>query len=200
MSATIFGDERGTSQQPGIVSRHCLSAGPYYDPEKINFGPVIGIDEHLVQPGAGFDWHGHRGVHIVSWVLDGTLRHEDSHGEVRFVPPGVALVQAAADGVRHTETNASEVDALRFLQITIMSDAPAGVSQVALPATVAGVRIDVRRRFPDTFPAVALVVRGEYAIEGDQRLGTGACRHLDRDDHLIYDAVSDDSAVLVLEF
>lgn len=200
MSGTIFGDERGTSRQPGIVSRHCLSAGPYYDPEKINFGPVIGIDEHLVEPGAGFDWHGHRGVHIVSWILDGTLRHEDSNGEVRFVSPGVALVQATAGGVRHTETNASEVDPLRFLQITIMSDAPAGVSELSLPGRVAGVRVDVRRRFPGSFPAVALVVRGEYTIEGGQRLGTGACRYLDRDDHMVYDAVTDDSAVLVLEF
>src|SRR5689334_21812487 len=45
-----YGDDRGRSEQPGIVSKHCFSAGPYYDPERIALGPIVGVDEHLVEP------------------------------------------------------------------------------------------------------------------------------------------------------
>jgi redox-sensitive bicupin YhaK (pirin superfamily) len=115
------------TDQPGIVSHHVFSAGPHYDPDNLSFGPVIACDLHEVGPGAGFEWHGHRGVVIVSWVLTGTLRHEDSAGGVTTVPPGRVLMQSTGDGIRHRETNASEVDPLRFVQTTLLVDSPRSV-------------------------------------------------------------------------
>ncbi|WP_375483199.1 pirin family protein [uncultured Jatrophihabitans sp.] len=131
------------SVQPGIVSKHTFSAGAHYDPDNVAFGPIVGLDEHTVDPGAGFDWHGHRGVHIVSWVLAGTLRHEDSNGVERFVRPGVLLVQSTGGGIRHRETNASDTEPLRFVQITLLGDGPTSVGTTTPPATVGGVRITV---------------------------------------------------------
>ena len=113
--------DRYVTTQPGITSYHCFAAGPHYDPDNVSFGPVVGVDEHLVEPGAGFDWHAHRRVTIASWVLDGTLRHQDETGE-RLVGPGELFVQAAADGIRHRETNASDSEALRFVQTTLVGD------------------------------------------------------------------------------
>ena len=149
-------DERGTSTQPGIVSRHCFSSGPYYDPSRMSWGPVVGVDDHVVSPGCGFDWHAHRGVHIASWVLSGALRHEDSNGSVRVVTPGALLVQSTGDGIRHTETNASDDHPLRFLQITVLGDGPPQVLSEHLPARVAGVRIDVRAAPADGSFSLAL--------------------------------------------
>ena len=134
---------RYETRQPGIHTWHSFSAGAHYDPDNVAFGPVVGLDEHTVDPGAGFDWHGHRGVHIVSWVLDGTLRHEDSNGVERFVAPGVLLVQSTGDGIRHRETNASDTESLRFVQMTVLGDDAPGVRLTKPPLSVGGVEVVV---------------------------------------------------------
>jgi redox-sensitive bicupin YhaK (pirin superfamily) len=136
-------DVRGRSSQPGIESWHCFSSGPYYDPERISLGPIVGVDEHLVAPGAGFDWHAHRGVHIASWVLSGTLHHQDSTGAERYVTPGALFVQSTGwDGIRHREWNASDGEPLRFVQITVLGEAEYAVRSAGLPAKVGGVTVD----------------------------------------------------------
>jgi redox-sensitive bicupin YhaK (pirin superfamily) len=69
-------NNRARIEQPGIVTWHSFSAGPHYDPNNISFGALIAHDEHLLAAAAGFPKHAHRGVDIVSWVLDGELRHD----------------------------------------------------------------------------------------------------------------------------
>jgi redox-sensitive bicupin YhaK (pirin superfamily) len=164
---TDYRKPRFRTSQPGIASLHCFSSGPHYDPDNLSFGPILGLDEHLLEPGAGFDWHAHRGVHIVSWVLDGTLRHEDSDGVVRFVERGPLLVQSTGTGIRHTETNPSTTEPLRFVQLTILGENDPGVRSTAPPATVGGVAIDVRA---DVADAGAGRRRTVYAPEGVGRL------------------------------
>lgn len=139
----------GSSSGPGIASRHRFSAGPYYDPANLGLGPVIGFDEHTVEPGAGFDWHAHRGVHILSWVLEGELQHEGEDRAKLFVPPGMLLIQSTGDGIRHRETNALDDQTLRFLQITILRDGPVGVRVQRPPIMVAGVFITTGSRQVD---------------------------------------------------
>jgi len=108
--------------QPGIATWHCFSAGAHYDPDNTHFGALIAVDEHLLAPGAGFTRHAHRGVEIVSWVLDGALGHEDSAGRVELVEPGTALHQSAGSGIEHAERNASDVETLRFVQFSWLSE------------------------------------------------------------------------------
>jgi redox-sensitive bicupin YhaK (pirin superfamily) len=131
--------DRYRSEQPGIETWHCFSAGAHYDPVNVSFGSLVGVDEHRVAPGGGFDWHEHRGVVIVSFVLDGVLRHEDSAGATRLVAAGELLTQDARDGVRHRETNASATQDLRFVQLTML--APAEVDVLRGPARVQGPRV-----------------------------------------------------------
>jgi quercetin 2,3-dioxygenase len=143
----VIAARRFRSEQPGITSWHCFSAGDFYDPDAVSFGPVVGLDEHRVAAGAGFDWHPHRGVQIASWVLAGTLRHEDAAG-VRLVGPGAVLVQRAGPGVRHRETNASDVEPLRFVQTTVLGDAGPSVELMAPPVQVGPALLDVRPGLP----------------------------------------------------
>lgn len=145
-------DGRGRSSQPGIESWHSFSSGPFYDPDRMSLGPIVGVDEHLVAPGAGFDWHAHRGVHIASWVMAGTLWHEDDTGAAQLVNPGELFVQSTGDGLRHREWNTSDAESLRFVQITILAEAEYGTWSARLPTTVAGVRIDVLPDEPDPAP------------------------------------------------
>jgi len=142
--------DRFVSQHAGVVSYHCFSAGAHYDPANVSFAGVIAVDEHVVAPGAGFDWHAHRGVTIVSWVLDGALRHEDGNGEARVVQPGELFVQLAADGIRHRETNASSSEGLRFVQTTLLGDVVPAVDVVST-ATALG-------------PAHVFVARGQWQL------------------------------------
>ena len=106
--------------QPGITTRHCFSAGAHYDPDNTGFGPLIAVDEHVVAPGAGFGWHRHHGVEIVSWVLAGTLRHEDSSARVTLIGPGTVQYQSAGWGIEHAERNASDSEPLRFVQMMLL--------------------------------------------------------------------------------
>jgi mannose-6-phosphate isomerase-like protein (cupin superfamily) len=132
--------ERFRSAQDGIESWHCFSAGAHYDPDNVAFGALIGADEHLLAPGAGFDWHPHRGVVIVSWVVSGTLRHEDDGGEVLQVQPGDVLVQHAGSGIRHRESNGSDERPLRLVQMTLTGDEGSGVQLTAAPVQVGASR------------------------------------------------------------
>ncbi len=147
--------ERFRTDQRGITSWHSFSAGAHYDPSNVAFGPVIGVDEHLVAPGAGFDWHGHRGVVIVSRVLAGRLRHEDADGRVLTVGPGELLVQTTGDGVRHTETNASSSEPLRFLQLTLLGGGEVADVQVGTtPLGLGAATVSLASAFVGTGPAL----------------------------------------------
>ena len=108
---------------PGITSWHCFAAGPHYDPDNLSFGPVTACDEHLLEPGAGFAAHRHARVELLSWVLDGALRHEDPGGRVAIVRPGQVQYQRAGSGIEHVERNASDAAPLRFVQLWLSDDA-----------------------------------------------------------------------------
>ena len=130
-------DERYVSEHDGITSRHCFAAGAHYDPANISFGPLLAVDEHLLAPVAGFTEHGHRGVIIASWVLDGVLRHE-SGGQQRLVRAGELFLQDATAGVRHVERNASGTEKLRFVQTTWLAGADARLDVVTGDVDLAG--------------------------------------------------------------
>jgi mannose-6-phosphate isomerase-like protein (cupin superfamily) len=159
----------------GVRSWHCFSAGAHYDPDHVAHGAVIGLDEHLVAPGSGFDWHRHRGVTIISYVVSGRLRHEDDDGRVHVVGAGEVLVQRTGAGIRHCEVNASARDSLRLVQTTLLAGGDqSSVSRTALPvdlgeARFEGWRGDGRlhaRRWH------AFVAHGEWSMDGTA-LGVG---------------------------
>lgn len=143
MISVLRSSARFRSEHAGVTSWHCFSAGAHYDPDNVAFGRLIVCDEHLLEPGAGFDWHAHRGVDIVSWVLEGTLRHEDTTGVEHVVAPGTALVQSTGSGIRHRETNASSALPLRVVHTTLLSDSAPSVALAHGRLTLRGASFDV---------------------------------------------------------
>ena len=74
------GDDRFRTRVPGRDTRHSFSFGQHYDPARTGFGLLQACNEDRLAPGAGYAPHEHRGIEIVTWMLEGVLHHDDSHG------------------------------------------------------------------------------------------------------------------------
>lgn len=116
-------DQRGQANFGWLDSRHSFSFGHYYDPAHMGFSTLRVINDDEVQPGAGFDTHGHQNMEIVSYILEGTIAHRDSLGHVSEIPAGEIQRMSAGTGIRHSEYNANQDSALKFLQIWILPNA-----------------------------------------------------------------------------
>ncbi|MFB9217142.1 pirin family protein [Vibrio sinaloensis] len=112
-------EDRGRANFGWLDSKHTFSFGNYYDAQHMGFSALRVINDDIVQPGAGFDTHGHRDMEIISYVLEGTIDHKDSEGNVQTLPAGEFQLMSAGKGIYHSEYNGSDSENLRFLQIWI---------------------------------------------------------------------------------
>ena len=115
--------ERGYANHGWLESWHSFSFADYQDPVHVRFGPLRVINEDFVQPGTGFDTHGHRDMEILTYVLSGTLRHRDSMNNEGDIRHGEIQLMRAGSGVLHSEFNPSPEEIVHLLQIWILPDA-----------------------------------------------------------------------------
>jgi hypothetical protein len=118
--------ERFTTRADGITTRHSFSFGSHYDPGNVGFAVLVAHNDDVVAPSHGYDTHPHRDTEIVTWVLEGSLVHQDSHGNSGVIRPGLAQLMSAGRGVLHSERNdepGTDVST-RFVQMWLRPDEP----------------------------------------------------------------------------
>ena len=57
----------------------------------------------------GTDWHPHRGFETVTYIMDGTFQHQDSHGGGGLITNGATQWMTAGGGILHIETPPEEL-------------------------------------------------------------------------------------------
>lgn len=105
-SNVIRSADRDHWKDPAVYSRQSFPATGSFDLEANAFGLLMVHNDDIVSPGEGFDMHFHKDMEIVSWIVEGALRHRDSgSAEVTVVSAGMAQHISAGSGVRHSEVN-----------------------------------------------------------------------------------------------
>lgn len=114
--------ERGHFKNNWLDSYHTFSFGSYHDPEHMHFGSLRVINQDIVSPDKGFDFHGHKDMEIFTYIMSGTLEHQDSMGNKEQIKAGEVQIMSAGTGVMHSEYNPSNKDEVELLQIWVMPE------------------------------------------------------------------------------
>lgn len=112
--------ERGHVNMGWLNSYHSFSFGHYHDPQKIHFGALRVLNDDLVSGGGGFGTHPHDNMEIVSIPLRGDLEHRDSTGRESVIRQNDVQIMSAGTGIKHSEKNHNNGEAVSFLQIWIL--------------------------------------------------------------------------------
>ena len=69
----------------------------------------MGAVEYAPGEPKGTPWHPHRGFETVTYMLDGTFQHQDSHGGGGLITDGATQWMTAGAGILHIETPPEEL-------------------------------------------------------------------------------------------
>ena len=108
MSVTVIrAAERDHWRSEWLESWQSFPATGNFDLTANAHGVLMVHNDDRVDAGEGLDMHRHRDVEIVTWVLEGVLRHRDSIGNEGLLKPGVVQRMTAGRGITHSEGNAT---------------------------------------------------------------------------------------------
>jgi len=112
-------ESRGKIKMDWLEGRYSFSFYMYHDPDWESFRTIRVINEDVIQAGKGFDFHPHRNMEIVSYIISGALEHKDNMGNSARIYPGEIQKMSAGKGVIHSEYNPLPDEETHMLQIWI---------------------------------------------------------------------------------
>ncbi|GGQ02259.1 pirin family protein [Streptosporangium pseudovulgare] len=177
-------DERFATKISWLDSKHSFSFGGHYDDANTHHGVLLVNNDDIVRPGTGFDTHPHRDMEIVTWVLRGSLVHQDSEGHNGVIYPGLAQRMSAGTGILHSEKNDSwrlsgdvHDEPVHFVQMWVVPDEPGivpGYEQLEIESELlAGGLVPVASGMPQHDGASAIRIKNRYAALHAARLEPG---------------------------
>ncbi|GGK76081.1 hypothetical protein Ppa06_39820 [Planomonospora parontospora subsp. parontospora] len=176
--------ERFATEIGWLDSKHSFSFGHHHDAANTHHGLLLVNNDDTVHAGTGFDTHPHRNMEIVTWVLQGSLVHQDSEGHNGVIYPGLAQRMSAGTGILHSEKNdswrlAGDVhdEPVHFVQMWVVPDeaglAP-GYEQLEIDAELlGGGLVPVASGMAKHDGAAAIRINNRYAALYAARLQPG---------------------------
>jgi redox-sensitive bicupin YhaK (pirin superfamily) len=176
--------DRFKSKFGWLDSKHSFSFGHHFDPQNTHHGLLLVNNDDIVDAGTGFETHPHRDMEIVTWVLEGSLVHEDSTGHNGIIYPGLAQRMSAGRGILHSEKNDSwrlagdtHRDPVRFVQMWVVPDESnitPGYEQLEIePELLAGGLVPVASGMAKHDGEAAIRIKNKYAALYAARLQPG---------------------------
>lgn len=102
-------------------ARWHYSFDTYFDPEYVQFGTLRVFNDDRLTPGAIWPMHPHRDIEGLTYVVEGSFRHQDDvRGQPGPLPAGAVQRMTLGRGAWHSEQNASETEPMRFIQMWIV--------------------------------------------------------------------------------
>ncbi len=102
-------------------ARWHFSFDSYHDPEYMRFGTLRVFNDDRLIPGAIWPMHPHRDIEGLTYVVEGSFRHQDDVGGAPGpLPAGSVQRMTLGSGAWHSEQNASETEPMRFIQMWIV--------------------------------------------------------------------------------
>ena len=102
-------------------ARWHYSFDTYHDPEYTSFGTMRVFNDDRLVPGAVWPLHPHRDIEGLTYVVEGSFRHQDDvGGPPGPLPAGSVQRMTLGRGAWHSEQNGSGTEPMRFIQIWIM--------------------------------------------------------------------------------
>ena len=176
--------ERAKSNFGWLDSKHSFSFGQHHDPANTHHGLLLVNNDDVVDPGTGFETHPHRDMEIVTWVLQGSLVHQDSTGHSGVIYPGLAQRMSAGKGILHSEKNdswrlegAQHQEPVHFVQMWVVPDEGGispGYEQLEIDGELlAGGLVPVASGMAKHDGAAAIRIKNRYAALYAARLQPG---------------------------
>jgi quercetin 2,3-dioxygenase len=177
------GADRHQTRIGWLHGRHSFDTG--IDPlgADTHHGVLVVSNHDTIAPRSGFDTHPHRDMEIVTWVLNGSLVHQDSEGHAGIIYPNLAQRMTAGTGIRHSERNdrpGGNPDAeqpLDLIQMWVVPDETGvdpGYEQLELnPSDIQGRLAVVASGMPRHAGQAAIRIRNRYAALHVARLEPG---------------------------
>ena len=113
-------EERGHANHGWLDANFTFSFADYYDPKWMGFRALRVINDDIVAPGRGFGKHPHDNMEILTYMISGSLSHNDTTGGSGAIVPGELQHMSAGTGIYHSEQNASQTVQSHSLQIWLM--------------------------------------------------------------------------------
>jgi quercetin 2,3-dioxygenase len=122
MTISIRRDEDIFDTEGGwFRARWHFSFDTYRDPEYMGFGNLRVFNDDRLIPGAVWPMHPHHDIEGLTYVVEGTFRHQDDvGGPPGDLPPGSVQRMTLGSGAWHSEQNGSETEPMRFIQMWIL--------------------------------------------------------------------------------